>query len=236
MPGKLLDPAPPQGRLRKRSPALQGGEHHTHLIAAALFPREPRLQFHPRGALGLIELNTSPFRSANTAPPAHQAPFPEERRLDRQHVKTQRVGRPIDPLQDDELNIAVTHVANFRHAAIFRRNKTARPTKRWNQSPPIDRKHESLAARPRFTSGRHPSHNGRQRFNLCRPPFSSQLVARGSQRVAAYGRCILQVVGTIVFSLSILAICFQPQPVFSSSNLSVGPSGPRLEIKRSWMN
>ena len=34
----------------------------------------------------------------------------------------------------------------------------------------------------------------------------------------SYGRSILQVVGSMVWAVSILATCFQPQPVFSSSN------------------
>src|SRR5271165_140336 len=52
----------------------------------------------------------------------------------------------------------------------------------------------------------------------------------GSGRSGAHGRCILHVVGTNVSCLSTLATSFQPHPVCSSSNLSLGPSGPKTEM------
>lgn len=41
-----------------------------------------------------------------------------------------------------------------------------------------------------------------------------------------FGRSILQVVGSMVWAVSILAMSFQPQPVFSSSNGSFAVRSP----------
>ena len=52
----------------------------------------------------------------------------------------------------------------------------------------------------------------------------------GRGLAALYGRSILQVVGSTVLSVSILATSFQPQPVFSSSNGSFSVRSPNDEM------
>ena len=51
-----------------------------------------------------------------------------------------------------------------------------------------------------------------------------------------FGRSILQVVGSMVWSASILATIFQPQPVFSSSNTSFSPRSPNEAMYIGWKN
>ena len=51
-----------------------------------------------------------------------------------------------------------------------------------------------------------------------------------SRDMIRYGRVILQVVGSTVLAASILATPFQPQPVFSSSNVSPLFNSPNCEM------
>src|SRR3954454_8600904 len=51
-----------------------------------------------------------------------------------------------------------------------------------------------------------------------------------------FGRSILQVVGSTVWSASILATVFQPHPVFSSSNTSFSLRSPNEAMYIGWKN
>ena len=51
-----------------------------------------------------------------------------------------------------------------------------------------------------------------------------------------FGRSILQVVGSMLWSVSILATVFQPQPVFSSSNGSFSVRSPSEAMYIGWKN
>src|SRR5580692_8738553 len=60
-------------------------------------------------------------------------------------------------------------------------------------------------------------------------PHPNPLPASGEREIAVhdqFGRSILQVVGSTVAGVSILATSFQPQPVFSSSNGSLSLRSP----------
>src|SRR3954469_19345175 len=56
------------------------------------------------------------------------------------------------------------------------------------------------------------------------------------EKEGAYGRSILQVVGSMVSGGSILAASFQPQPVFSSSNGSLSERSPNDAMYIGWKN
>src|SRR6202035_3757757 len=75
--------------------------------------------------------------------------------------------------------------------------------------------------------------------NPLRASFARLGPASGERKIAVhsqFGRSILQVVGSTVAGVSILATSFQPQPVFSSSNGSLSLRSPSEAMYIGWEN
>ncbi len=85
--------AGPHGRLPLRS----------ELVSAAPLAIEPFLELDLRDWLGGVQVDALTPRAPDAAPPPHKRQILEERRFDRQDVKSRHVPRAVDPFEHENL-------------------------------------------------------------------------------------------------------------------------------------
>ena len=85
--------AGPHGRLPLRS----------ELVSAAPLPIEPFLELDLRDRPGRVQVDALTPRAPDAAPPPHKRQILEERRFDRQDVKSGHVPRAVDPFEHENL-------------------------------------------------------------------------------------------------------------------------------------
>ena len=105
--------AGPHGRLPLRS----------ELVSAAPLPIQPFLELDLRDWLGGVQVDALTPRAPDAAPPSHKRQILEERRFDRQDVKSGHVLGAVDPFEHE--NLKKGRVVRVRgHGPKLRRRNT----------------------------------------------------------------------------------------------------------------
>ena len=116
------------------------------LVSAAPLAIETLVELDLRDRPGRVQVDPLAPRAPDAAPPAHKRQILEERRFDRQDIKSRPVLGALDPFQHEKLKKGrIVRIQG--HGTKLRRNIRLRPTNDRNRLHPFDSDFESIANR-----------------------------------------------------------------------------------------